>query len=58
MLREIGKFKTTPLDINQKMTNNPVFNTIKRVILGQMAASVQKNVVLLQTDNLIIRKLF
>lgn len=58
MLREIGKFKTTPLDINQKITNNPVFNTIKRVILGQTVASVQKNVVILQTDNLIIRKLF
>lgn len=58
ILRENGNFKTTRLDINQKITNNPFFNTIKGVILEQTGASVQKNVVLLQMDNLIIRKLF
>lgn len=58
ILRENGNFKTTRLDINQKISNNPISNTIKGVILEQTVAPVQKNVVLLQMDNLIIRKLF
>ena len=42
ILRENGNFKTTRLDINQKISNNPFFNTIKGVILEQTVAPVQK----------------
>lgn len=42
ILRENGNFKTTRLDINQKISNNPFFNTIKGVILEQTVAPFQK----------------
>lgn len=42
ILRENGNLKTTRLDINQKISNNPFFNTIKGVILEQTVAPVQK----------------